>query len=501
MCDKIKVVVNGIAYSADFGTLISDIIKSEKPCGGHGRCGKCKVIVAGEVSEPSDEEKRQLSTDELENGVRLSCKARALGDCEITTLSSVENTRIVTDGILPSFEIAPSFERFGVAIDVGTTTIASKLYDTRGNVLGETACLNPQKEWGADVISRIESALGGRAVELTRVIRCAIDKIIYELSDKANISSKDIDGAVITGNTVMLSLLAGESVEPFSYAPFKAERLFGESILVKKLELSSLAAETEVYFPPCISAFVGADTVCAVIAAGMCQNSVAMLADIGTNGEIALWRNSRLSVCSTAAGPAFEGVGISMGMRASSGAIDKVSIVNQRLCSHVIGGGLPLGICGSGLIDAVACMLDLEMLDESGSLEEENIVVGGTVCVSQNDIRMLQLAKGAVCAGMLTLIEAENTNPSDIQRLYIAGGFGSYLNKSSATRIGLIPKELSEKMQVVGNAALGGAAMLLLNEKERNNAFDLARKATTVELATSSVFVEKYMTSMFLKKI
>ena len=150
MCDKIKVAVNGITYWADAGTLISDVIKAEKPCGGHGRCGKCKVIAKGDISEPTEEERRLLTADELENGVRLSCSARAIGDCEIESLSSSESERILTAGILPSFELSPSFKHFGIVIDVGATTVAARLYDTEGNIHGETACLNPQKEWGAD---------------------------------------------------------------------------------------------------------------------------------------------------------------------------------------------------------------------------------------------------------------------------------------------------------------------------------------------------------------
>ena len=306
---------------------------------------------------------------------------------------------------------------------------------------------------------------------------------------------------VITGNPVMLSLLTEESVEPFSHAPFDVKRLFGETVAAESLELSNLNEKTNVYFPPCISAFVGADTVCAIHATELCEGETAMLSDIGTNGEIALWHDGELSVCSTAAGPAFEGVGISMGMRGSDGAIDKVIIVNGELNAHVIGEVRPVGLCGSGLVDAVACMLDMELVDESGYLEDDEIFIEAPVYLTPKDIRMLQLAKSAICAGIKTLVGIENIDSSMVSRLCVAGGFGSYLNSKNAVKIGLIPKAFSEKVQTVGNAALGGAAFLLLNKGARSKAELLAKSAKTVELAANPLFTDNYMKAMMLGEI
>ena len=226
-----------------------------------------------------------------------------------------------------------------------------------------------------------------------------------------------------------------------------------------------------------------------------------MLADIGTNGELALWHNRKLTVCSTAAGPAFEGVGISMGMRGTVGAIDKVSIENGKMKAHVIGGTRPVGICGSGLVDTVACMLDLGLIDESGYLEDDEMVIESPVHLVPGDIRMLQLAKSAIGAGLMTLIEGEGLTPEDISTLYIAGGFGSYLNRENAARIGLIPRALSQPVKTVGNAALGGAVMMLLNKAVRNEAENLAKNAVTIDLSVSTVFSEKYMMNMLLEEI
>ena len=495
---QINVTVNGKPMLTVAGLSISEIVKGEKPCGGHGRCGKCKVIARGELSELTEAELNMLSADELSRGVRLACLTDALGNCEIETFDKIEKSQIVTSGDLPDFNLNPSFKKYGVAIDIGTTTLAARLYDVRGRIIAWASQLNPQQEWGADVVSRIEASLGGKAELLAKAIREAIDGIIVDLADIAHIGAKEIDGTVITGNTVMLSLLTGEDVESFSHAPFAVNRLFGEMLTANTLELSSLNADVSVYLPPCISAFVGADTTCAIIATQLCERETAMLVDIGTNGEMALWHKGKLTVCSTAAGPAFEGVNIEMGMRGSTGAIDKVTVLNGSVNAHVIGGGKPVGICGSGLVDAVACMLDLEILDESGYLEDGEFIIQTPVILTQQDVRMLQLAKSAICAGLLTLIESQGLTAKDVPTLYIAGGFGNYLNVHSASRIGLLPTELARNSKAVGNSALAGASMMLLNIDTRNSAYELVNTAELLELSANQIFSEYYMSGMML---
>ena len=501
MKEQITVTVNGKQIISESGQALSEIIKGDQPCGGHGKCGKCKVIAKGSLSKPTESERKLLSFDELASGVRLACLTYALGDCEITTISHNEKSQIVTDGSLPEFELKPTFTKYGIAIDIGTTTLAARLYDTDGKMLGSTSLINPQQEWGADIISRLEAALGGKSRVLTKAIRQALDNIIFEIANGATINTKDIDGVVITGNTVMLSLLTGQSVEPFSHAPFVAERLFGETLMASELELSNLTPNTPIHLPPCISAFVGADTTCAILATELCKGDTAMMVDIGTNGEMALWHNGKLTVCSTAAGPAFEGVGISMGMRSAEGAIDKVSIENGRLKTHVIGNTVPVGICGSGLVDAVACMLNLEIIDESGYLEDDVFIIQQSVYLAPKDIRMLQLAKSAICAGLLTLVDSQELKSSNIQHLYIAGGFGNYLNKESASKLGLLPEALALSSHTVGNAALGGAAMLLLNSDMKEIAKSILQNAVVLDLSANKVFSEHYINGMIFGEL
>lgn len=489
--------LNGKTMVASAGMFLSEIIKGEKPCGGHGTCGKCKVIARGGLSPVTQAEKALLTADELARGVRLACLTTVEGDCEITTENSPVNSLPLIGEARAEVVGSPLFSAYGIAVDIGTTTLAARLYDVRGKILGEVARFNPQIEWGADVISRIEAALDGKAQLLAAAIRTSIDEMIAELAVLAAIDANCIDGMVITGNTVMLCLLTEESVESLSHAPFAATRLFGETMSATDLALSNLLPNTPVYLPPCISAFVGADVVCDLLATSLGKQETVMLADVGTNGEMALWNGKELFVCSTAAGPAFEGVGISMGMRGVTGAVDKVTLADGVLCAHVIGDAEPVGICGSGLIDAIACMLETETLDESGYLEEDPFFIRNPVCFTQKDVRMVQLAKSAICAGVETMLHHAAVSGEALQRFVIAGGFSVYMDISNALRIGLFPRSIpADGVQVLGNGALNGAAKLLLNGQAIDEALWLSKEAQVVELATNVVFKERYMQNM-----
>lgn len=493
--------INGNVINSYEPILLSTVLAPthsvEMPCGGRKSCGKCKVVASGELSPLCDTEIKYLSDEEIAKGIRLACCTTALGDCEVVTALKTESA-INTDGELPHMELIPSFNKYGVAIDIGTTTLAARLYNTNGELLAVDSELNPQKGFGADVISRIEAALDGKSYELATAIREGLDGIILNLAKKAMISAAEIDGAVITGNTVMLHLLTETSTEPLSHAPFKAERLFGETVTAASLSLSSLSADTVIYLPRCAEAFVGADITTAMLASGITKSiSPSLLVDIGTNGEMALVRDGKILLCSTAAGPAFEGAGLSMGMNGKTGAIDKVSVENGKLSVHVLGEVEPIGICGSGVVDAVAALLKTEELDETGCLDDNEAVISAPVVLTQGDIRMIQLAKSAIHAGMRTLLHYASLDCDDISRLYVAGGFGSYLDIRNAGRIGLIPEELVSKVNVIGNAALTGAAMLLLNKELRVLTEKTVATAEVITLSSNPIFTEEYMERMF----
>ena len=216
---------------------------------------------------------------------------------------------------------------------------------------------------------------------------------------------------------------------------------------------------------------------------------------------MALWCNNKLYVCSTAAGPAFEGVGISMGMRASNGAIDKVTLEGETVCIHTVGEKEAIGICGSGLIDMISVLLDTEVIDDSGYLEDDPYAVTDQVQLTGKDVRMVQLAKSAICAGLKTLLHSASVSPKDISTLYVAGGFGKYLNPQNAKKIGLIPSQLANKIDAIGNAALDGASMLLLDRSCLSEAETIAKSAFVQDLSSNPVFSENYMMGMIFDEI
>lgn len=492
------VVVNGITLEVPAGTPLGEIPllrrMLEMPCSGHGRCGKCRVCAHGALSPLSDTERAHLSPREIAQGIRLACCTRAEGDCSVA-LEAASSHQIRLDGEIPPIALAPLYSSFGAAIDIGTTTLAASLYGPRGRLLAQASTPNPQSGWGADVISRIEAACKGSAPELAFSIQQGLQALIQDMARDAQIDAAAIDAFVITGNTAMLYLLTQTDADCLSRAPFHAARLFGEVLPAAALGLPCPRADA--YLPRCISAFVGADITTALTASGICSHpDTRMLVDIGTNGEIALWHRGQLSCCSTAAGPAFEGAGLSMGMAGKAGAVDHVRIQDGRLCPHTIGGGAPKGLCGSGAVDAIACLLETGQLDESGRLEDAPVCIAPPVHLTQKDIRMVQLAKSAICAGLQTLLQEKGLAGDAVAELAVAGGFGSYLNVASAGRIGLLPEDLVPRVRVVGNAALAGAAMLLLSRDLIPQSEALAASAQTVDLSANPRFIQAYTGGM-----
>ncbi len=496
----ITVTLNGKEYKTEPGICLGQLAAREGAvamiCGGHGKCGKCRGTVSGAVSAPTGLEERILG-EKLKEGVRLLCRTYAEGNCTVTTETDGA-ARIRGDGDLPPHEHRPCFSRYGVAADVGTTTVAVRLYGADGSLLSSKSALNPQRAFGADVISRMEAALSGKAAELAALIGGSLSGLINGLARDAGISPSDIDGAVVTGNTVMLHLLTKTDPEPLTHAPFEARRLFGETVSAKDLGIDALPADTGVYLPPCVSAFVGADTVTAIAASEFDKgNGVAVLTDIGTNGETALRYGGGILACSTAAGPAFEGAGIEMGMGGSPGAIDRVTANPDGTYSVSVIGGIPsAGICGSGIVDALASFIDTGAIDETGFMEDDPVTLSPPVVITQKDVRAAQLAKSAIHAGIRTLLCTAGVGCSEVGTLYIAGGFGSYLDVGNAGKIGLIPPELAPKVTVLGNAALSGASLMLLCEPKRKEYESVCRKIKLVELAANPVFVREYTERM-----
>lgn len=305
----------------------------------------------------------------------------------------------------------------------------------------------------------------------------------------AEAGAAQIAESVITGNSTMLHLYEGLDPASLAVAPFNVQSFFGG------MSRHTLVG-APVYLPRCIGAYVGADIVCAILASDMLAGGVQLLADIGTNGEMALSRNGRIICCATAAGPAFEGAGLSSGMPAIPGAIRAVWRAEESVSFETVQNQPAVGICGSGILDALSVMLATEVIDDSGYLEEAYEIANSGVCITQRDVRQIQLAKSAVCAGLITMLEAEGIDVSEVTQFSVAGGFGSSMNVDSACAIGLFPAGLREKAAFIGNGALGGASMLLMNRALREQTEHFAKDATELSLSASASFMDYYVDCM-----
>lgn len=474
------------------------------PCGGRGLCLKCRVNVQGAISEPSERERLLLGEAALAEGVRYACMTTVQGDVTVT-LAPESKASIVTDGVLPALPDDPPRSGYGVAVDIGTTTLAAYLYDLSDRRLLSTAsAINPQASFGADVISRIEKSLGDQRRALAQAIRRALTSLIEEMCA----TPEKIIDIVCVGNTAMLYLLCERDPSSLASAPFAADCLFGMEISAAALELPFPNAR--VYLARCAGAYVGADITAAILACELTDRSLpTLLTDIGTNGEMALWDGHKLWCCSTAAGPAFEGAGISMGMPAAEGAVNDVFLENNRMICQTIGNQPAKGICGSGLIRLIAALLDAGVVDETGMLLSEGhafteqvqndafILPQTTVSLTAHDIRAIQLAKAAIAGGIQALLH--HAAQSTVDTLIIAGGFGSFLDPNSAERIGLLPKGYAAKTQSFGNAAGIGACALLLSPSLRSRADRIAEQAHIVELSSDPFFMEQYVESMLFE--
>ena len=454
------------------------------PCGGVGTCGKCRVRAGGDIAPLTAEEKLHLTQGEIDEGIRLACRAVATGDTFVYVPSDAvfdgSNVSHCANIAVRGVDKASETAQYGLSIDFGTTTVAARLYKLpSGELLGETERKNPQASYGADIISRItyasSNAQRGDNAPLTR----ALYDVTSDIIGSFNVALDDIFDIVAVGNTAMLHFYTELDPSGIARAPFKPQSLFGGYF-------------GHAYIPRCVSSYVGADAIAAAIASGMTEQRCALLCDIGTNCEILLWRDGRLHCCAAAAGPALEGAGISCGMTATSGAIDAAYVSEGELHVHVIGDGKEkaAGICGSGLIAVTSALLQLGIIDESGYMEK-NYELAKDVYITPADVRALQLAKAAVRAGINTL--CDGIDMDEIECFYIAGGFGSGLDIDSCVRIGLFPNEIAGRAKIIGNAALHGASMMLIKPHLRDVAARLADCAEYRELSTDDNFSRRFI--------
>ncbi|MEI6101458.1 MAG: ASKHA domain-containing protein [Eubacteriales bacterium] len=425
--------------------------------------------------------------------------------------------RILTESLLP--KIDPDKKGFGIAVDIGTTTVVAYLYDLeKCSCLGVQSTINPQVTLGVDVISRIKfcgDAEDGLAKMQDAIVIC-LNRLFEKLVQAAGLKNEDVSHVVITGNTTMLHLVSGLSPVTMGYSPFTPVSVFGCTEPASNLRLQTTAAD--VYLTPCISSFVGGDITSAILASGFTTGEeMCLLMDIGTNGEVALGNKNGIWATSTAAGPAFEGAEITRGMAGVPGAVNSVFIRQGKIEYTVIGGGSPNGLCGSGILDLAAIAVQTGLMDETGRIltpEEapegalkylremdghNAIFVDDNVYLTQWDIRHIQTAKAAMAAGVLALAKSAGIGLADIRTVFIAGGFGNFMDKESAVTVGLIHRELEDKIKSIGNAAGSGAIMALLNEGYKQDSEKIAKMGEHVELGGDVYFMEKYVDCMYFE--
>jgi uncharacterized 2Fe-2S/4Fe-4S cluster protein (DUF4445 family) len=478
------------------------------PCSGNGLCGKCKVLAYGDLSKPNSDELRL----NLEPNMRLACQTWAVGNCDIYIQfdDRLEIVSTLPAQSIPNNHLKAGPNSFGIAVDIGTTTIAAGVFCSGSPHPIVTASeRNKQTEFGADVISRINYTVEKGTKPLAELIRSQLHQIFEMMLTQAGIQFDQIVEVVITGNSTMLHILNGFDPRSLSHAPFEMVSHFDFDISAQKL-FPSFNKETKLYFPPCIGAFIGADVACAVLSTSLHKSEQkSILVDIGTNGEIIFSNRKQLFCCSCAAGPAFEGVGLSMGMPAKSGAVSNVFVDNGHLKYETINQKEALGICGSGVIACLARLIENQIIDDTGRLKkdchdfieliegpDENLrfrIGNSNVYIDQRDIRNIQLAKAAIAAGIDTLLEECGVRLADVRRLILCGGFGSSFDRRDAAIIGLFPKELAESVVTAGNAAFGGAALLLFSECQKRNIRNIAKNACEISLSSNSFFMEQFI--------
>lgn len=483
----------GKELTVNHGTPLIDVLHEygvEFPCGGKGNCGKCKVKVLEGHIETNEVHRSKIKKLGLPDNWYLACHSICTSDLtlEIEQFSHF----ILADE--STFKFTPQ-EGYGVAVDLGTTTLVAQLVNLQtAEVMAVETMLNPQVKFGADLISRIQHALDGGAPEMTQMIRRTIGQMVASMLKKKAVP---LARMTLVGNTAMQLLFSGCDVTPLSAYPFETNDL-GEKLFQAKELGWDFEVSGGILFYPSIGSFVGSDILAGICATGLHEKETyTALIDLGTNGEIVVGNKEQIVCASTAAGPAFEGANISMGMRAVTGAISSLTLSNGTINPDVIGNAKPRGICGSALIDAVAIFKQQELIGMFGEISsgEERIQVAGNVFLTQKDINEFLLAKAAIAAGLQILSRQLGIEPADIHEIYIAGGFGSYINLEHVTQAGMIAT-LPEKIHKMGNTALIGAKMFLFAGMQE--AENIRQKTTHVNLEGAPDFQDIYVDKMML---
>lgn len=471
----------------------------EAPCGGHGTCGKCRVAVQ------QNGETRSV----------LACQTAVEDGMVVTLPNTAGAEKILTEGTTARKIQPDTAPGFRAAVDLGSTTVVCYLMDPAGTVVTKASCANPQQQYGADIITRIHYVLAHGEAELTSCIRQAVSGLLEQVCRTADIVTDELRVVSVAGNPCMHHFFLGIAPDSLVTPPYMPAT--GKALLLSSGQIFPQIPNGELRILPNIAGFVGGDMAACILAAELDRREEnILLLDIGTNGELILGNRERRVACSTAAGPALEGAKITCGMRGVPGAIDHVRLVEGDIAYTTIDGVSPVGICGSGLLDLIAVLLDAGVLTEMGRMEKpENITSAklrarlvqrnglnsftlcedaqGAIYLTEQDIQEVQLAKGAIAAGIELLMRKMELSFDGISRVLLAGAFGNYITPASACRIGMIPRPLENKILPIGNAAGEGAKLVACSRSAFADAEHAARETEFLELASFPDFEDCFV--------
>lgn len=517
-----KIYVNNLKKSIEVNEdsnlleiLLDNDILIENPCNGKGTCYKCKVKVqSNETISLSDEEKKVLNSEEIASGIRLAClcNINKNTEIEVETLTKETKHRVLSSGSIPSFKKEFRTSGYGLAVDIGTTTIVLTLVDLRsGEQLISSTRINSQKQYGLDVLTRITYEYNNPEDginKLQNVIINDLNEMIIEVCENAKVDKNEIIEIDVAANTTMLHMLLGIDARSIGRSPYKPVFIEAQTLKAKDIGLS-LSDKAILYCLPSVSSYVGADIVAGTYVCELTKKENTLFIDIGTNGEIVLVSKNKIICCSCAAGPALEGMNISSGMRAAEGAIEDISINEEQINITTIGNVSPQGLCGSGILSAIKELLRVGIVKKSGAfIKKESLDVNDyrnkyirmnenkrefviqekkdkeiEIIVSMNDVRQVQLAKGALLSGFMALLNKANLKMSDVNEVIVAGAFGSHLSVDILVGTGILPKIVEDKISYVGNSSSAGAYMSLMSKQVKKEIEELASKIEYLELA------------------
>ncbi|MCR4962725.1 MAG: ASKHA domain-containing protein [Firmicutes bacterium] len=538
---EITILPNNIKCQVAEGTSLLQVlfeagIHIDGSCAGAGVCGCCKIQVVSGKTPPADEaEKELIPQEELDQGYRLACRVHVIDNMRILVPkmknADARKTKLLyfPDDFVPE---KTAEQCYGLAFDIGTTTVVCMLWDMKeAELIDIAAQTNPQSVFGADVITRInycEEKPGNLQVMHDKIIGC-LNELADTLIERHSIQRDLIRKATVVGNTTMSHLFLGLSPSTLARIPFTPAFTGPKELKATEIGIR-IHPEGDVYLLPNIAGHVGSDLVAGILTSRLMEKSgVHILIDLGTNGEVILQADGHTWACSTAAGPAFEGASIHHGMRAAAGAIESVKVIEGKLLVHTVDDAPARGICGSGLIDATAALITAGVILPSGKMisqkaaqqelppdlawrlhkTEDNITEfvlaqgddGREIVLNHKDVRQMQLGKGAIYSGILLMLQAAGKTVADIDTVLLAGAFGNFINKESAVVLGLLPNIPLDHIIPLGNAAGAGSSIALLSSKERQYIYNKLAEIEHVELADCPNFQEEFIGAMSFPRI